>query len=172
MLFMLQVPTATVLLSFSLTAVTAPLLGILLGGLLVDLGGGYRQGRHQFDTMLLLSGLASGCVLCGAIAAGTRSFAAALVSIWLVLFLGGGILPPATGIVLSCVSPEKRTDASGFAIFIYTVFGYMLGSFLPGVINDLFGLAAGMQVTYTLPISQRLAASSTFRCYCHFCHFC
>ncbi|OEH80605.1 hypothetical protein cyc_08816 [Cyclospora cayetanensis] len=59
----------------------------------------------------------------------------------------GGILPPATGLVLACVPPERRTDASGFAIFVYTVFGYMLGSFLPGVLNDLLGLAAGMRIS-------------------------
>ncbi|KAL8275528.1 hypothetical protein Esti_000479 [Eimeria stiedai] len=142
-----QVPTATVLLSFSLTAVTAPLLGILLGGVLVDRGGGYREGRQQMLSLLVVAALAAGCVLCGAVAAAAKAFAAALVAIWLVLFLGGGILPPATGMVLACVSPERRTDASGFAILIYTLFGYMLGSFLPGVLNDLFGLAAGMRVS-------------------------
>merc|ERR1712187_784078 len=53
---------------------------------------------------------------------------------WIVLFFGGAILPPATGMLITVVDPETRPLANAFSMFIYNIFGYALGSFLPGLV--------------------------------------
>lgn len=136
-----------VLVSFSVTAVSAPLLGIGCGGFLVDRCGGYRTQKQRTASLGAISLLSFLCVLCGLVAALARSFKVALAAMWFLLFCGGSILPSATGIVLASAPADKRTEASGLAMLLYTFLGYMLGSFLPGLFNQAVGLAKGMQVS-------------------------
>ncbi|KEP66592.1 UNVERIFIED_CONTAM: transporter, major facilitator family protein [Hammondia hammondi] len=144
----LHADTATVLVSFSVTAATAPAVGILVGAVLMDWLGGYRETPEKRRRALFcLLGLSLTCVLLGVCAAYcSLSFWPSLASIWFILFFGGGILPIASGLLLATVDEELRTKASGAATLFYTLLGYTAGTFLPGVISDSIGTKGGMQM--------------------------
>ncbi|ESS36446.1 transporter, major facilitator family protein, partial [Toxoplasma gondii VEG] len=144
----LHADTATVLVSFSVTAATAPAVGILVGAVLMDWLGGYRETPEKRRRALFcLLGLSLTCVLLGVFAAYcSLSFWPSLASIWFILFFGGGILPIASGLLLATVDEELRTKASGAATLFYTLLGYTAGTFLPGVISDSIGTKGGMQM--------------------------
>lgn len=144
----LQTDTATVLISFSATAATAPAAGIVIGALAVDSLGGYRYGgeRQRLKALLYLLVLSSGCVVLGFFAAFSNTFWIAISLIWLILFLGGGILPTASGMILAVVDSDSKAKASGLATFLYTLLGYTAGTFVPGLLNDSLGTRGGMQV--------------------------
>eukprot|EP00920_Eleutheroschizon_duboscqi_P036982 GHVT01088661.1.p2 GENE.GHVT01088661.1~~GHVT01088661.1.p2 ORF type:complete len:147 (-),score=19.47 GHVT01088661.1:1325-1765(-) len=68
-----------------------------------------------------------------------HNYITVIACIWILLCLGGAMLPPLTGILMASVDAELRTFASGFSMFMYNVLGYALGTFLPGLVVDVFG---------------------------------
>lgn len=143
----LQYPTATVLVSFNATAATAPILGVLGGGWFIDFVGGYKDERGMRRTMSVLLLWAVGCLLLGVGAGWSSNFWFIVFCMWCILFLGGGILPAATGIVIASVPVEVRAFGSGFCMMIYNVLGYVLGTFLPGILIEAASLLWGMRVS-------------------------
>lgn len=113
----------------------------------MDRWGGYRTQSQRTLSLTAISLLSLACVLCGAVASFGSVFGVVLGAMWFLLFFGGAILPSATGIVLASAPNDKRTEASGLAMLLYTFLGYMLGSFLPGLFNQAVGLAKGMQAS-------------------------
>jgi MFS family permease len=65
--------------------------------------------------------------------------------IWFILFFGGAIVPPATGISISCVPKEIRSFASAGAQFITNIFGYSLAPLVAGGIADVTNLTWGFR---------------------------
>jgi MFS family permease len=76
-------------------------------------------------------------VLCGVPAIFASSFLPVIVLIWLLLFFGGAVLPPATGILMSSVPPEMRALSNSVSMLLYNCLGYFLGPFLPGVVAQV-----------------------------------
>ncbi|CDJ37321.1 transporter, major facilitator family domain containing protein, putative [Eimeria tenella] len=160
----LQYPTATVLVSFNATAATAPILGVLGGGWFIDFVGGYKDERGMRRTMSVLLLWAVGCLLLGVGAGWSSNFWFIVFCMWCILFLGGGILPAATGIVIASVPVEVRAFGSGFCMMIYNVLGYVLGTFLPGILIEAASLLWGMRVIYLWSINGVIG----FACACCF----
>ena len=187
----LHVDLTLVVFAFSVTSATAPIIGVLFGGWMVDRYGGYKGVRGtslfcsldassvlhsylylillclavtthalfvfvcEFDliSLLILSvsfartglnvaakiaaifGLVA--VLCGVPAIFSTSFVLTIVLIWLLLFFGGAVLPPATGILMSSVPPEMRALSNSVSMLLYNCLGYFLGPFLPGVVAQV-----------------------------------
>lgn len=61
-------------------------------------------------------------------------FVVVVVLMWLILAFGGSIVPAATGIMLSVVPNSAKNLASGFGQGIYNIFGFALGSQIPGLV--------------------------------------
>ncbi|PFH32708.1 transporter, major facilitator family protein [Besnoitia besnoiti] len=144
----LKVPGAQVLLAFNVTAATAPIVGVLAGGWFIDYLGGYKNEKGMLRTLLILGSWAVICLIFGLCASWVANFVAIICFIWGILFFGGGILPAATGIVIASVPLEVRAFGSGFCMMIYNVFGYVLGTLVPGAIIQAAGLTWGMRVVF------------------------
>ncbi|KAL8447297.1 hypothetical protein Emed_004508 [Eimeria media] len=89
------------------------------------------------------------------ITAATAPITGVLAGGWFIDFLGGykddrgmRILPAATGIVIASVPLEVRAFGSGFCMMVFNVLGYVLGTFLPGLLIEAFSLLWGMRVIY------------------------
>lgn len=65
----------------------------------------------------------------GVIGSFLDKFVAIIAMMWLLLFFGGAILPPATGILIASVDPSVRPFASSLSMFAYNIFGYALGQY-------------------------------------------
>jgi len=58
---------------------------------------------------------------------------------WLVLFFGGFLLPPVTGIMLNSVEDYKRTSANSLANLAYNLFGYLPAPTVYGLVSHIAG---------------------------------
>ena len=47
------------------------------------------------------------------------------IFMWLLLFFGGALVPPITGIMLNSVPETQRTSANSFAQMTYNLIGYL-----------------------------------------------
>lgn len=59
------------------------------------------------------------------------------ILIWLVLFFGGAILPPVTGIMLNTVEESKRTAANSVANTVYNLMGYLPAPTFYGMVSAI-----------------------------------
>ena len=59
------------------------------------------------------------------------------VLIWLLLFFGGSVLPPVTGIMLNSVEQTKRTSANSVANFCYNLLGYLPAPTFYGLVSSI-----------------------------------
>ena len=75
-------------------------------------------------------------MLFSCVAAFSLEFWTVLVSIWLVLFFGGAILPALTGIIINAVGEDCKNMASSFSMFMYNIVGYAMAPLLSGVVSD------------------------------------
>lgn len=59
--------------------------------------------------------------------------------LWLLLFFGGFLLPPVTGIMLNSVDDYKRTQANGLANLAYNLLGYLPAPAFYGFLSNIYG---------------------------------
>jgi len=90
-----------VFLTFSIISITGPTLGVVFGGIIAQLMGGYDNPR-TLKLMILLSMLGSGAACPVPF---LNSFWMCSLLIWLLLFFGGAMVPALTGIMLNSVKP-------------------------------------------------------------------
>lgn len=67
----------------------------------------------------------------------TDTFENFAFEIWFVLFFGGFILPPVTGIMLNSVPENKRTSANSVANIFYSLFGYLPAPSFYGMVSSI-----------------------------------
>jgi len=143
------------------TSITAPISGVLVGGLVTAFYGGYNAKKSQ--TIVLINGWA--CVACAIpipLVSGLYPFG---LFIWLLLFFGGFILPTLLGMMLSAVPYKLRGSANSIAQFSYNAFGYMPAPFIYGLMSELVDPTSRYQtripmgcIVYTSAISITLAS--------------
>lgn len=134
--------------AISSTAATGPAAGVFFGAVVVDRLGGYRTKKGLIRTLWFC--FTSGCLATSfsITVSFLENFPLSVVFMWFLLFFGGSVLPPATGILIASVDPSLRPFASSFCIFAYSIFGYALGSFLPGPFISWLGWTHGMKVVF------------------------
>mmetsp|Transcript_2678 Transcript_2678/g.4509 ORF Transcript_2678/g.4509 Transcript_2678/m.4509 type:complete len:153 (+) Transcript_2678:1409-1867(+) len=114
---------------------TAPLSGVIIGGIVITNLGGYNSKRSHY------------CLVCMGLGAVLVCLPAPFIDkvplfgslIWLLLFFGGFILPPLTGIMLNSVSENQKTSANSLANLAYNLFGYMPSPLFYGFVSTLAG---------------------------------
>lgn len=131
----------TVQAGFAITSITGPLIGVIFGGWLIDKLGGYKDdsGASAVVALRTCLFLGLGAVVCSLVASAWNEFWPTLISIWLVLFFGGAILPALTGLIINAVGDECRNMASSFSMFMFNIFGYGMAPVLSGAIGDATG---------------------------------
>jgi hypothetical protein len=130
----LDVPETTAMLSFIIVCITSPTLGVIIGGVISQKLGGYESNKTIF-LVWILSFLAAGASIPIPFATGVISFT---IILWLVLFFGGAILPPITGIIISSLPAEHRGSANSINFFSSNLLGYLPAPFVYGALNDYF----------------------------------
>eukprot|EP00397_Hematodinium_sp_SG-2012_P014431 GEMP01014671.1.p1 GENE.GEMP01014671.1~~GEMP01014671.1.p1 ORF type:complete len:524 (-),score=80.35 GEMP01014671.1:1284-2855(-) len=127
--------------AFGTVAATAPILGVLFGGFIIDKSGGYgpdsTQQRKALRILLVFAFCAAVCGVGAGFVQAPGGFWGVVVLLWFVLFFGGAIVPGETGMMLTSIPPKSRPMGSGIGQGAYNVFGYGLGTFLPGAIISL-----------------------------------
>jgi len=102
---------AMVTIVFTCTSITAPILGVILGGVISQKLGGYNSFASQY--LLIIIGLFCVCVALPVPFIDRVEYVAILI--WLLLFFGGFIVPPLTGIVINSVPGKGKASANSIS---------------------------------------------------------
>lgn len=133
-----------VFITFAVVCITAPVLGVLVGGYLIQKLGGYTDNR-ALDACFYISILAA---LSGIFLPLIDFIPLFVLLIWLLLFFGGSIVPGLTGILISSVPNKTKEVANSITHLCYNLLGYLPSPVLYGLIckytggaQSRFGLA-------------------------------
>jgi MFS family permease len=137
----------TVVFIFSAASVTGPVLGVFLGGILIDKQGGYKDDPNSSDpsgtaahrTLKTCGVFAVGCLVGAFPAAFSNDFNTVMVALWVVLFFGGAIVSPATGVCINAVPAQLRSFGSAIAMFLYNLLGYAAAPMIGGFVAEVTG---------------------------------
>lgn len=99
----LGVPETKVFISFAISTITGPVVGVIVGGTLTTKFGGYTS-RKAMYLIIAFGTLCCLVALPTPFFEGVDAFWPFLILIWLLLFFGGAILPGMTGIMLNTVN--------------------------------------------------------------------
>ena len=134
---------------FAVVSFTAPVSGVLVGGLITSLFGGYNTRKAQQLTKNI--GIFVACLVIPM--PWMNDVAIYILFVWIMLFFGGFILPSLTGIMLNTVPENQRASANSFAMFAYNCLGYMPS---PAV----YGFISMLVETSKSPVKSRLPMAS------------
>ena len=118
---------------FSFTCLTAPISGVVVGGIIFSNIGGYNSPK-AFGLCVLLGFFAAICALPVPF---LHEKMFIYIFVWLLFFFGASILPTMTGIMLNSVPVERRTTANSIATLSYNLLGYLPAPFIYGFFSDI-----------------------------------
>ena len=95
----LKAESSTVFISYGVISITGPVIGVLVGGNVISVLGGYKSKKALYVTCAL----AFFCLSCAIPIAFIEDYITVVVLLWFLLFSGGFILPSMTGIMLNTV---------------------------------------------------------------------
>lgn len=125
----------TVFLSYSITSLTAPVIGVLMGGTILDRCGGYT-GPHALNICLIFGTLAS---ISGIPIPFFSDFKIVVCLLWCLLLFGGALMPSLTGIMISSIPKYLRSFGSSNAQLIQNLLGYFPSPFVYGLVCNITG---------------------------------
>lgn len=139
----------TIVFGFGGCAVSAPVIGVIVGGRVMDQRGGYQADIAKSTRFIAQLATAGAVFAIGVVF--MKTTLTFLLCLWLMLFAGGAVLPAATGLLMAVVRQDERSAASSFANIFFNVFGYFLGPLLCGFFSNLMeSLTWGISVTLLL----------------------
>ena len=117
---------------FAITTVSAPISGVLIGGMATSYCGGYKTQKAH------LVSLSAGwiCMFCSLPIPLVNTMESFFLFLWLLLFFGGFIIPVVIGWMLVSVPNKLRGTASSIAQFCYNGLGYLPAPFIFGMISN------------------------------------
>ena len=124
-----------VYITFAIVCISAPTLGVLLGGYLIDNLGGYTD-KRALQTCFHFS-VVSGC--CGIPLPFVNSFWVFVLLMWFTLFFGGSIMPGLTGILLASIDDDGKEASNSITHFCYNLIGYLPAPVLYGLVCNVTG---------------------------------
>eukprot|EP00760_Papus_ankaliazontas_P038323 PhM_4_TR9081/c0_g1_i5/m.92495 len=130
--------------AFGVTSATGPVLGVVLGGVVLDRIGGYQAHVDRAAMFGTTCGVLA--FVFAVVTLLLSDFWSIIATVWMLLFLGGAVVPTATGMMMSCVPRDMRNLGSSFAAMTFNLFGYFLGPFLCGAIADVADLRWGFRI--------------------------
>ena len=130
---------------FAVVSATSPVAGVIFGGKSVQRIGGYK---NVYAALRLCSYFAFAAVMAAVATAFVTIFWLIMITIWLLLFFGGAIVPVLTGILMAVTPQQLQPLASSMSITVFQILGYCLAPVLCGVIAEQkeFGLRGGFRV--------------------------
>ena len=125
----------TVFLCYSISSLTAPVIGVLLGGTVLDRYGGYA-GPQALNICLTFGTLAS---LAGIPIPFFNNFQVVVALLWFLLLFGGALMPAVTGIMISSIPKYLRSFGNSNAQLIQNLLGYFPSPFVYGLLCNVTG---------------------------------
>ena len=122
-------------LSFSVIAITSPITGSLLSGIVTNKAGGYET-NDVLQTVFFIGILA---MISSALMPLVSSYQLALALTWITFFLGAICLPIITGAFLNRVNESDRPKAISLAYLSYNLLGYLPAPLVYGLANEISG---------------------------------
>ena len=132
---MLNISEKVVGITFMTTCITAPTLGIILGGFLASKSPSSEFSNLPMGICIFLATIALGFSLPIPFLKNIYIFA---VFLWLVLFCGAAIMPILTGIIISSVPLNLRANGNSLSNFFANLIGYLPAPFVYGLISKYF----------------------------------
>lgn len=121
--------------TFSIVCITAPTLGVLVGGYVIEKVGGYSN-RNAIIICFYVS-ILSGC--CGIPLPFLSNYKAFTGLMWFTLFFGGFIMPGLTGVLLFSIDSSTKEESNSVTHFCYNFFGYLPSPVLYGLVCNFTG---------------------------------
>ena len=121
--------------TFAVVCLTAPTLGVLIGGYLIEKIGGYTN-KHALK-ICFHSSVIAGC--CGMPLPLCSNYWTFTLLMWFTLFFGGSIMPGLTGILLNSLDANMKEAGNSITQIIYNLIGYFPAPFLYGLVCNLTG---------------------------------
>lgn len=131
----LKVPKERVFISFFFISVTAPILGVIIGGKISDRLGGYT-GENAVLFCLVHGALSSAVALPIPF---LDNFYLVAGFLWLLFYFGGGLMPTLTGLMISSIPKPARNMGSSIAQFFMNLLGYLPAPTMYGLVQDISG---------------------------------
>lgn len=126
---------ATATLYFAFASFFAPLTGVVFGGAIISMYGGYNTRRSR-EIILIIGWICTAFSIPIPIVDNFTSFG---VLVFGLLFFGASLLPSLTGIMLNCVPEHQRASANSLAQMSYNMLGWMPAPFVYGMVSKLCG---------------------------------
>lgn len=118
---------------FILISLTGPVLGIIIGGAVVQkLAKGY-EGKHSIFFCLIFGICAFSSTIPVSFVENKYIFA---IILWSVLFFGGAIIPNIQGIMISSLQPDLRAAGNSLSNILQNLFGFLPAPFVYGIIYE------------------------------------
>jgi len=128
----LKIDPETIFILFVITCVTAPALGIVGGGIIVQKGGGYES-KHSILYCLVFSCIAGGLAILSLTPVMDTIIGFGVV-LWLFLFFGGALVLYIVGILLDSLTTRNLKGAgNSLNLIINASIGYLPGPYLYGI---------------------------------------
>ena len=137
----------TIVMSFGVTAITAPITGVVCSGFILDSDrfvGGTNEHPSKAAFFSTVAGFFATCAAYSSLISTT--FWPFIVTTWFTLCFGGMVLPGFIGVVFAAVPPNLRDMTSSFAGLMFNLFGYFLGPYATGVVADSVSLTWGFRL--------------------------
>ena len=115
---------------FALVCISAPTLGVLLGGLFIQYLGGYTN-KNALDACFKITILA---LLSGIFLPLFDITFIFVLFMWLLLFFGGSVTPGLTGIMIASIPDNVKEIGNSLTQFFYNLIGYLPSPFLYGLV--------------------------------------
>jgi MFS family permease len=128
----IQADKDIIIMAFVITCVTAPTLGIITGGCIVERFGGYEQ--KAASLICVIFGCIAGC--CSILIPMFNDIYSFAVVLWLFFFFGGAIVPNIIGIYISSLPTELRGAGNSVSNILINCFGYLPAPYIYGAVFD------------------------------------
>ncbi|KRX08858.1 Major facilitator superfamily domain, general substrate transporter [Pseudocohnilembus persalinus] len=135
----LHQPKAKVVKYFSLVSVSAPTLGVIFGGYVIEKYGGPPNGGYTGAYALdicCLNGFLS--AIAGIPIPFLDNFEPVIILLWLQLFFGGALMPAVMGIMINSIPPELRAFGNSTAQVFQNLLGYLPAPLAYGIVQEHF----------------------------------
>jgi len=131
----LHAPASSIFVVYLIVSLTAPTIGVIVGGAIVHNCGGY-SGDKAMPICILFSLFA---ISVGIPVPFVNEFYPFAILVWLLLFFGGAMMPGLMGIMISSVHTRHRSFANSTSQTFQNLLGFMPAPVLYGMLNQLTG---------------------------------
>ncbi len=119
--------------TFSLTVITSPCLGAVVGGLVTTkFLGSYKNDNALVMCFVVYLLFTAACIPCPFL----DNYLIFIIVLWVAIFMQGFIEPIMMGIILSSVSDVERPAASSLSILLEMLFGMLPAPYIYGYVYE------------------------------------